>query len=86
MTKSKLAALASALLLAACSPMSPPTPQAPQELRGLWVDAFGAGLKNRVQVRQVVEDAARMGVNRRTGRKQDSDKHGTQRKHEQPPI
>ncbi|RJF72127.1 glycoside hydrolase family 10 protein [Deinococcus cavernae] len=55
------------------APALPPVPQAPAPqlapgvppvaVRGLWVDAFGAGLKNRVQVRQVVEDAARMGVN-----------------------
>lgn len=32
-------------------------------VRGLWVDAFGPGLKTRAQVTQMVDDAARMGVN-----------------------
>ncbi len=32
-------------------------------LRGLWVDAFGPGLKTRAQAQRVVEDAARMNVN-----------------------
>lgn len=32
-------------------------------VRGLWVDAFGPGLKTREQVAQVVEDAAALGVN-----------------------
>ncbi|WP_235204270.1 glycoside hydrolase family 10 protein [Deinococcus sp. RL] len=50
-----------------------PTPPAPapapaqpapiSTVRGLWVDAFGPGLKTREQVAQVVEDAARLGVN-----------------------
>lgn len=63
MTKSKLAALASALLLAACSPMSPPTPQAPQELRGLWVDGFGPGMKTPEEIDQLVATAKAMNVN-----------------------
>ncbi|MDV6375172.1 glycoside hydrolase family 10 protein [Deinococcus arenicola] len=56
----------------------PPTPQPPTAetpppsafippagsgVRGLWVDAFGPGLKTRAQVTQMVDDAARMGVN-----------------------
>ncbi|GAA5514027.1 hypothetical protein Dcar01_02776 [Deinococcus carri] len=32
-------------------------------VRGLWVDAFGPGLKTRAQVQRTVEDAARLGVN-----------------------
>ncbi|MFC4427880.1 glycoside hydrolase family 10 protein [Deinococcus navajonensis] len=32
-------------------------------VRGLWVDAFGPGLKTRAQVRQTVEDAANLGIN-----------------------
>ncbi|MFC4639156.1 family 10 glycosylhydrolase [Deinococcus hohokamensis] len=32
-------------------------------VRGLWVDAFGPGLKTRAQVRQTVEDAANLGMN-----------------------
>ncbi|WP_343756357.1 glycoside hydrolase family 10 protein [Deinococcus depolymerans] len=32
-------------------------------LRGLWIDAFGPGLKTRAQVTQTVNDAARLGVN-----------------------
>ncbi|GGI84756.1 glycoside hydrolase family 10 protein [Deinococcus wulumuqiensis] len=32
-------------------------------LRGLWVDAFGPGLKTRAQVQQLVNDAAALGVN-----------------------
>ncbi|WP_081424582.1 glycoside hydrolase family 10 protein [Deinococcus soli (ex Cha et al. 2016)] len=32
-------------------------------LRGLWIDAFGPGLKTPAQVKQTVQDAARLGVN-----------------------
>ncbi|WP_309571566.1 family 10 glycosylhydrolase [Deinococcus sp.] len=32
-------------------------------LRGLWIDAFGPGLKTRAQAQQTVDDAARLGVN-----------------------
>ena len=32
-------------------------------VRGLWVDAFGPGLKTRAQVRQTVDDAVALGVN-----------------------
>ncbi len=44
---------------------APALPRAPvgSAVRGLWVDAFGPGLKTRAQVTQMVEDAARMGVN-----------------------
>ncbi|ACO44971.1 family 10 glycosylhydrolase [Deinococcus deserti] len=48
------------------APVSPAAPavMAPgADLRGLWVDAFGPGLKTRAQVRQTVDDAVRMGVN-----------------------
>lgn len=48
-------------------PVTPPSPTLPSlppvALRGLWVDAFGPGLKTRVQVKQMVDDAARMGIN-----------------------
>lgn len=40
-----------------------PTTQPGANLRGLWIDAFGPGLKTRVQVAQTVADAERMGVN-----------------------
>ncbi|GAA5437510.1 family 10 glycosylhydrolase [Deinococcus aquaticus] len=45
-----------------------PAPAAPvaepgANLRGLWIDAFGPGLKTRAQVAQTVADAQRMGVN-----------------------
>ncbi|UBV42031.1 family 10 glycosylhydrolase [Deinococcus taeanensis] len=43
---------------------APATTAAPgATLRGLWVDAFGPGLKTPAQVQQTVEDAARLGVN-----------------------
>lgn len=40
-------------------------PTLPQQsnLRGLWIDAFGAGLKTPAQVRQMVNDAEKMGIN-----------------------
>lgn len=44
-------------------PPSPAQPAPISTVRGLWVDAFGPGLKTRQQVAQVVEDAARLGVN-----------------------
>lgn len=34
-----------------------------QQVRGLWVDGFGPGLKTAEQVRQTVADAEKMGVN-----------------------
>ncbi|NTY01379.1 glycoside hydrolase family 10 protein [Deinococcus sp. JMULE3] len=41
-----------------------PGPNLPgASLRGLWIDAFGPGLKTPAQVRQTVQDAARLGVN-----------------------
>lgn len=40
-------------------PQGPP----PSALRGLWVDAFGPGLKTRLEVQQTVDDAVKMGVN-----------------------
>ena len=45
-------------------PPPAPTPSLPPvAVRGLWVDAFGPGLKTRAQVTQMVNDAARMGIN-----------------------
>ncbi|WP_221089194.1 family 10 glycosylhydrolase [Deinococcus aquaedulcis] len=55
------AALLTSLLLAACQPTDPP--QAPQELRGLWVDAFGPGLKTPAEVDVLVSTARAMKVN-----------------------
>lgn len=40
-----------------------PAPPVGSGVRGLWVDAFGPGLKTRAQVTQMVDDAARIGVN-----------------------
>ncbi|WP_189101231.1 glycoside hydrolase family 10 protein [Deinococcus knuensis] len=40
-----------------------PAPDPGANLRGLWIDAFGPGLKTRAQVTQTVADAQRMGVN-----------------------
>ncbi|GHF51091.1 uncharacterized lipoprotein YddW (UPF0748 family) [Deinococcus metalli] len=40
-----------------------PAPAPASTLRGLWVDAFGPGLKTRAQAQQTVDDAARLGVN-----------------------
>lgn len=51
---------------AVLAPVTPPFPVLPtpiSSVRGLWVDAFGPGLKTREQVAQVVEDAAQLGVN-----------------------
>ncbi|MBZ9712490.1 glycoside hydrolase family 10 protein [Deinococcus multiflagellatus] len=55
------------------APATPPAPVPPAAapgaalpgaaLRGLWVDAFGPGLHTPAQVKQTVEDAARLGVN-----------------------
>jgi uncharacterized lipoprotein YddW (UPF0748 family) len=42
---------------------APVTPAPISTVRGLWVDAFGPGLKTRAQVAQTVEDAAALGVN-----------------------
>ncbi|WP_339094383.1 family 10 glycosylhydrolase [Deinococcus sp. VB343] len=39
------------------------TPVTGAAVRGLWVDAFGPGLKTRAQVQQTVEDAVALGVN-----------------------
>lgn len=40
-----------------------PEAQPGSALRGLWIDAFGPGLKTPAQVKQTVQDAARLGVN-----------------------
>ncbi|MEF2279020.1 family 10 glycosylhydrolase [Deinococcus sp. YIM 134068] len=45
------------------SPLPPSSPASISDVRGLWVDAFGPGLKTAAQVRQTVEEAARLGVN-----------------------
>ena len=54
----------------ASSPVAPAAPSpAPTRapvgsgVRGLWVDAFGPGLKTRAQAQATVDEAARMGVN-----------------------
>lgn len=44
-------------------PMPTPPSLPPVAVRGLWVDAFGAGLKTRAQITQMVQDAARMNIN-----------------------
>ncbi|ULH15635.1 family 10 glycosylhydrolase [Deinococcus sp. KNUC1210] len=46
----------------AASPAEPAAPAA-SKLRGLWMDAFGPGLKTPEQVQQAVDDAAALGVN-----------------------
>lgn len=48
--------------VAAVPPVATPAPAAVQ-VRGLWVDAFGPGLKTSAQVRRMVDDAAKMGIN-----------------------
>ncbi|SEJ40621.1 Uncharacterized lipoprotein YddW, UPF0748 family [Deinococcus reticulitermitis] len=40
-----------------------PVEEGASALRGLWVDAFGPGLKTRLEVQQTVDDAVKMGVN-----------------------
>ena len=53
--------------LAQETPSSPPpavpAPLPASTLRGLWIDAFGPGLKTRAQAQRTVDDAVRMGVN-----------------------
>lgn len=46
-------------------PAAPTQPTAPDPVtvRGLWVDAFGPGLKTRAQVTQMVDEAVELGVN-----------------------
>lgn len=44
------------------TPSAQATPDSTQ-IRGLWVDGFGPGLKTAAQVRQMVEDADKMGIN-----------------------
>lgn len=50
---------------AAPKPAAPTSPTAPDPVtvRGLWVDAFGPGLKTRAQVAQMVDEAVKLGVN-----------------------
>ena len=45
------------------SPPVVPGPAVLGEVRGLWVDAFGPGLKTPAQVSQMVKDASSLGVN-----------------------
>lgn len=70
--RATLLTLTALLSGAAAQDQAPPAPtpaaltavDAPgSAVRGLWVDAFGPGLKTRAQVTQTVEDAARLGVN-----------------------
>ncbi|GAA5512812.1 hypothetical protein Dcar01_01536 [Deinococcus carri] len=58
-------ALLSALLAASLAGAQPvPIPaSAPLELRGLWVDAFGPGLKTPAEIDRLVSDARAMNVN-----------------------
>ncbi|UQN08720.1 family 10 glycosylhydrolase [Deinococcus sp. QL22] len=64
MTHKLTAALLTSLLLAACSPTSEPTePSQPQELRGLWIDAFGPGIKTSAEIDSLVSTAKAMKVN-----------------------
>ena len=44
-------------------PALPPAARPASTLRGLWIDAFGPGLKTQGQVQQTVSDAAALGVN-----------------------
>lgn len=41
----------------------PESTQAAQGLRGMWVDAFGKGLKTRIQIMQMLDDAEQLGIN-----------------------
>ncbi|ABF46428.1 protein of unknown function DUF187 [Deinococcus geothermalis DSM 11300] len=45
------------------APVPTPVPAPISSVRGLWLDAFGPGLKTAAQVRRSVEDAASLGVN-----------------------
>ncbi|MEW6422129.1 MAG: family 10 glycosylhydrolase [Deinococcota bacterium] len=45
------------------APAPTPDPAPISSVRGLWLDAFGPGLKTAAQVRRSVEDAASLGVN-----------------------
>ncbi|ADY26981.1 protein of unknown function DUF187 [Deinococcus proteolyticus MRP] len=57
--------LASPALASPASAAAAPAPNTPDstQLRGLWIDGFGPGLKTAAQVRQTVDDAERMGIN-----------------------
>ncbi|WP_216327630.1 family 10 glycosylhydrolase [Deinococcus aestuarii] len=59
------AVLSLSVVASAQTPPAPtPIPQgAPVELRGLWVDAFGPGIKTPAEVDQLVADARAMNVN-----------------------
>ncbi|GBF06209.1 hypothetical protein DAERI_070207, partial [Deinococcus aerius] len=50
------------LILAACGRQTPEDTR-PLELRGLWVDAFGPGLKTPQEIDTLVADAGKMNVN-----------------------
>lgn len=45
------------------APALPPPPAPISTVRGLWVDAFGPGLKTRAQVTRTVADASELGIN-----------------------
>lgn len=58
------ALLLAPVLLAGCAGTSDPAPTAPRgELRGLWVDAFGPGLKTPAEIDTLIRDARAMNVN-----------------------
>ncbi|MEF2277322.1 family 10 glycosylhydrolase [Deinococcus sp. YIM 134068] len=69
----KTALLSALLSLSVAAAQTTPTPaptapapipaNAPLELRGLWVDAFGPGLKTPAEVDQLIADARAMNVN-----------------------
>ncbi|GHG03881.1 hypothetical protein GCM10017783_15530 [Deinococcus piscis] len=54
--------LAAPALAPAAAPAAANTPDSTQ-IRGLWVDGFGPGLKTAAQVKQMVDDAERMNIN-----------------------
>ena len=58
------ALLLAPVLLAGCAGTGDPAPTAPRgELRGLWVDAFGPGLKTPAEIDTLIRDARAMNVN-----------------------
>ena len=57
------ALLLSSGLLAGCGPQPTPPETVPRELRGLWVDAFGPGIKTPAEIDTLVADAKAMNVN-----------------------
>lgn len=63
LTADALGKLAPLPVLAGSPLLYTDAPATGASLRGLWVDAFGPGLKTRAQVAQTVDDALRLGVN-----------------------